>query len=130
VLEEERRQRDDDHEAGDDERQAPDDCAPEAAATRAQKITSWVDAGPGRRLVAATASWKSRALSQRSRSTISSRSSAVARRLPLPATRPHRRRKRSASAASPAKRRQPGASLNLPVETLIEVNQAATPSAA
>src|SRR5215217_7394765 len=40
-------------------------------------MASWVDAGPGSRLHAATASSKSRASSQRRRSTHSSRSSAM-----------------------------------------------------
>src|SRR5579859_5487283 len=57
---------------------SPPTIAPLIPATaRAQKIASWVEAGPGRRLVAATASWNSRALSQCSRSTIISRSRAV-----------------------------------------------------
>ena len=54
---------------------SPPTTAPVVPATRqAQKIASWVEAGPGRRLTAARASSKSRPPSQRLRSTHSSRS--------------------------------------------------------
>ena len=57
---------------------APATSAPSGPRTRQpQKIASWVEAGPGRRLQAAIASSNSRGSSQRRRSTHSSRSSAM-----------------------------------------------------
>ena len=59
-------------------KQAPPSSAPGAPRSRqAQKIASWVEAGPGSRLHAAIASSNSSSVIQRSRSTHSWRSSAM-----------------------------------------------------